>query len=77
MRDKRSSILISPTKRREKISRQPSQSKAFELAQEWAKKIKEYGMTDRFGMELVGVGPASWDVYLVDRSIPEAKLNRK
>lgn len=70
---RKSNLFVRPSKREEKISRQPNEEKAFEVASEWAAKIKEYDMTDRFGMRMTKVGRWHWDVYLIDRSIPERK----
>ncbi|MEU6765916.1 hypothetical protein ABZ916_25800 [Streptomyces sp. NPDC046853] len=76
MNDKSRDILISPSKRLEKISRQPSERLAFEVAEEWAKKIRQYDMTDRFGMRMSKAARGYWDVYLVDRSIPAEKSTK-
>jgi len=64
-------IFTRPSKRKETISKQPSQRLAFEMAEEWAKEIKRLGITDRFGMRIESVGRGFWNVYLIDRSFPE------
>jgi isopentenyl diphosphate isomerase/L-lactate dehydrogenase-like FMN-dependent dehydrogenase len=63
------SIFTRPSKREEVISRQPSEPKAFEIAEEWAGKIVKLGVTDRFGVKMTKAGRYHWDVILVDRSI--------
>jgi hypothetical protein len=65
------SIFVRRSKREEVISRQPSEEKAWEVAQEWAGEIVRLGITDRFGIRMHKVGHWHWDVCLIDRSIPE------
>jgi hypothetical protein len=62
-------IFTRRTKREEVISRQPSEPKAFEIAEEWAETICKMHMQDRFGVKPKPVGRHYWDVVLVDRSI--------
>ncbi|MYX26069.1 hypothetical protein GTY75_05195 [Streptomyces sp. SID8381] len=64
-------LFIRPSKREEKLARETSEDKAFEVAQEWAAKIVECGLADRFGMEMGKVGRWHWDVYLIDRALPK------
>jgi hypothetical protein len=70
-RGTRGGIFTRPSKRKETISKQPSERLAFEAAEEWAKEIKRLGLTDRFGMRIEPVGRGYWNVYLIDRSMPE------
>jgi hypothetical protein len=44
---------------------------AFEIAEEWAEKIRKFGVADRFGMRMDELPRGFWGVYLIDRSIPE------
>ncbi|MER6102413.1 hypothetical protein ABT115_08800 [Streptomyces sp. NPDC001832] len=69
--ERNSDIFTRPSKRVEMISKEPSSKKAFEVAEEWASKIRKLGMTDRFGMQMDPLPHGFWGVYLIDRSIPE------
>ncbi|MFF1450181.1 hypothetical protein ACFVYF_18880 [Streptomyces sp. NPDC058274] len=64
-------LFVRPSKREEMISRQPSHAQAWEVVEEWAEKIVELGITDRFGVKASPLPRGFWGVYLVDRSIPE------
>jgi hypothetical protein len=71
-------IFVRPSKREEMLSKQPSEQKAFDVAEEWAAKIVELGIEDRFGVEMRPIGRWHWGVYLIDRSKPEdAKTKSK
>jgi hypothetical protein len=63
-------IQLRPSKREELISRQPSEPKAWEVAQEWAGKIVQMHIQDRFGVRMDPLPRGYWGVYLIDRSIP-------
>jgi len=68
-----SGISIRPSKRFEMIAKEPTSGMAWEVAEEWASKIRKLGMTDRFGMQMDPLPRGFWGVYLVDRSLPEDK----
>jgi hypothetical protein len=59
------------------ISRQPSHALAWEVAEEWAAKIVNLGIADRFGVKAKRLPRGFWGVYLVDRSIPEDNRKNK
>ncbi|MFK0231203.1 hypothetical protein ACIQUL_36165 [Streptomyces sp. NPDC090303] len=75
-RSEKSNILISPSKREEMISRQPSHAAAVEVSHEWAGKIVQLGIADRFGMKTSPLPRGFWGVYLVDRSKPANEKNK-
>ena len=64
-------LFVRPSKRVEMIAREPSHAKAWEVVEEWAEKIVELGISDRFGVKTSPLERGFWGVYLVDRSIPE------
>lgn len=64
-------LFVGKSKRVEMISRQPTERQAWEVAEEWAAKIVNFGIADRFGMQMKPLPRGFWGVYLVDRSIPE------
>lgn len=70
-------LYVRKSNREELISRQPSQPKAFEVAQEWAAKIVKMGIADRFGVRLDPLPRGYWGVVLVDRSIPGENKSKK
>ncbi|MFF8629697.1 hypothetical protein [Streptomyces werraensis] len=63
-------LFVRPSKREELISRQPSRTAAWDIAQEWAAKIVKMGIADRFGVRVDRLPRDFWGVVLVDRSIP-------
>jgi hypothetical protein len=72
MRDCKS-LFVRPTKRVEAIFSEGSQVEAWEVVEEWAKKIKRLGIADRFGVFMQKNDRGSYDVFLTDRSIAEDK----
>lgn len=70
-KDSRSSIFVRPSKRKELISKQPSENLAWEVAQEWAETIVNMRQTERFGVLMEPAGRGFWGIYLIDRSLPE------
>lgn len=64
-------LFVRPSKRKELLSRQPSEHLAWEVAEEWASVIKKYEVTDRFGVLMEPLGRGFWGVYLIDRSLPK------
>lgn len=64
-------IFVRPSKRKELISKQPSESLAWDIAEEWAALIRKNGITERFGILMEPLGRGFWGVYLIDRSLPE------
>lgn len=64
-------IFTRPSKRKEAISKQPSERLAFEVAEIWAEKIRSLEITDRFGVLIEPAERGFWNVYLIDRSLPE------
>ncbi len=65
-------IFTRPSKRKELISKQPSERLAWEMADEWAALIRKHKVTDRFGVLMEPLGRGYWGVYLIDRSLPKA-----
>lgn len=65
-------LFVRPSKRKELLSRQPSERLAWEVTEEWASVIKRYGVTDRFGVLMEPLGRGFWGVYLIDRSLPKS-----
>lgn len=63
----RKALFTRPLKAVELIAKEPSESKAFEVAEEWAASIRKYEVQDRFGMRLKPLRRGYWGVYLVDR----------
>lgn len=66
-------LFVRPSKRVEMISRQPSHAHAWAIVEEWAAKIVDMGIADRFGVRTSPLPRGFWGVYLVDRSIPEGQ----
>lgn len=64
-------IFVRPSKRKELISKQPSQRLAWEITKEWAALIVKNKVTERFGVLMEPLGRGFWGVYLIDRSLPE------
>lgn len=64
-------IFVRASKRVEMIAKEPTEAMAFEIAEEWAEKIRKFGVADRFGMRMDELPRGFWGVYLIDRSIPE------
>jgi hypothetical protein len=71
LREKNSGIFTRPSKRKELLSKQPSERLAWETAEEWAALIRKYRVTDRFGVLMEPLGRGFWGVYLIDRSLPK------
>lgn len=73
LREQRSTaaIFTRPSKRKELISKQPSERLAWEVAEEWASLIRRFKVTERFGVLMEPLGRGFWGVYLIDRSLPE------
>lgn len=67
----RSSIFVRPSKRKELISKQPSEKRAWEVTEEWAQTIVNMNQTERFGVLMEPLGRGFWGVYLIDRSLPD------
>jgi hypothetical protein len=71
MHTSKTGIFTRPSKRSEMIAKEWTSALAFEVAEEWASKIRKLGMTERFGMQMESLPRGGWGVYLIDRSIPE------
>jgi hypothetical protein len=70
-RHSQSSIFTRPSKRKELISKQPSEKRAWEITQEWAETIVNMNQAERFGVLMEPMGRGFWGVFLIDRSLSE------
>lgn len=73
MRTSCKSLFTRPSKRVEVLLSPPTKEEAWEECREWAERIRNLDIADRFGVNVKRSRMGSWDVRLIDRSIPEKK----
>lgn len=69
----RKSLFTRPSKRVEVLLSPPTKEEAWEECKEWAERIRNLDIAERFGVSMKRNKQGNWDVRLIDRSIPETK----
>lgn len=72
-KSRKSSLFVRPAKRTEVLLSPPTQDEAWQEAEAWAERIRNLKIADRFGVRTARNRIGTWDVLLIDRSIPENK----
>ncbi|MFJ8699475.1 hypothetical protein [Streptomyces ardesiacus] len=68
-----SNLFTRPSKRVEVLLSPPTKEEAWAEVEAWAERIRNLKIADRFGVRMSRNRVGTWDVLLIDRSIPEIK----